>query len=197
MMSGDTDRRKYTLGDPTKPDPEKSLWASLGQTKQSDLAQRALGFNCLNYDRLPEGTLDRHIMPEKSFLDANCANGLRIELMFPSCWNGKDVTTENHKDHMAFPDLVMTGNCPKDFPVRVPSLLYETIWDTHAFAGRDGRFVMANGDATGKCHVSASDVLIADHMSRTRLPWRFHYGLGLRFLAKRRQHLHQPIRPDW
>ena len=150
MMSGDTDRRKYTLGDPNEPDPEKSTWGSLGQTKQSDLAQRALGFNCLNYDRDPEGTLYRHKLPDKEFLDANCKDGVRFELMFPSCWNGEDLSSPNHKDHVAFPDLVMTGTCPDDFPVRLPSLLYEVIWDTNAFKSKNGRFVIANGDPTGK-----------------------------------------------
>ncbi|KAL2207808.1 hypothetical protein CC79DRAFT_1273027 [Sarocladium strictum] len=149
MMAGDTDRREYTLGDPNEPDPEKSTWGSLGQTKQSDLEQRALGFNCLNYQRAPEGTLYRHKLPDKEFLDANCADGVRFELMFPSCWNGHDLDSSNHKKHVAYPDLVMTGTCPEDFPIRLPSILYEVIWNTNAFNGRDGRFVVSNGDPTG------------------------------------------------
>jgi len=43
----------------------------------------------------------------------------------------------------------MTGDCPSDYPIRLPSLFYETIWDTYAFAGLDGEFVLANGDPTG------------------------------------------------
>ncbi|KAF4457759.1 hypothetical protein F53441_383 [Fusarium austroafricanum] len=150
MLSGSNDRRKYTIGDPSKPDPEKSMWQAMGQTTQSDLAQRALGFNCLNYAKQPEGTLYRHYMPDKTYLDANCADGIRLEIMFPSCWKGGDaVDSENHKDHVAFPDLVMTGTCPKDYPVRLPSLMYEVIWNTAAFSDRNGRFVFANGDTTG------------------------------------------------
>ncbi|CAF3487852.1 hypothetical protein SNK03_012008 [Fusarium graminearum] len=150
MLSGSNDRRTYSFGDPSKPDPEKSQWEALGQTTQSDLAERALGFNCLNYDKTPEGTLYRHYMPDKSYLDANCKDGIRLELMFPSCWKGGDaVDSENHKDHVAFPDLVMTGTCPKDYPVRLPSLMYEVIWNTAAFTDRNGRFVFANGDTTG------------------------------------------------
>ncbi|KAK5993727.1 hypothetical protein PT974_07164 [Cladobotryum mycophilum] len=137
-------------GDPSKPDPEKSIWAALKQTNQDDLAQRAVGFNCLNYAKPPEGTLYRHYMPDKNYLDANCKDGLRFEIMFPSCWKGGNaVDSSNHKDHVAFPDLVMTGNCPADYPVRLPSLLYEVIWNTAAFQNRNGRFVLANGDTTG------------------------------------------------
>ncbi|EFQ34211.1 hypothetical protein CGRA01v4_03966 [Colletotrichum graminicola] len=149
MIAGDTDRRNYTAGDPSQPDPPKSAWSTLGQTKQSDLEQRAIGFNCLNYARAPEGTLYRHALPDKAFLDANCADGVRFEMMFPSCWNGKDVDSPDHKSHMAYPDLVMTGTCPDGFETSVPNLLYEVIWDTAAYKSRNGRFVIANGDLQG------------------------------------------------
>lgn len=150
MVSGNNNRRSYTLGDPSQPDPPKSQWASLGQTTQDALAQRAVGFNCLNYAKTPEATLYRHMLPDKSFLDEHCKNGLRFELMFGSCWNGQDLDSPNHRDHVAFPDLVMNGNCPDTHPIRLPSMLFEVIWNTAAFQGRDGRFVLSNGDVTGE-----------------------------------------------
>ncbi|KAK1983975.1 hypothetical protein LZ30DRAFT_748238 [Colletotrichum cereale] len=149
MIAGDTNRRNYTAGDPSKPDPQKSSWSILGETKQSILEQRAVGFNCLNYARPPEGTLYRHALPDKAFLDANCANGVRFEMMFPSCWNGQDLDSEDHKSHMAYPELVMDGPCPAGFETSVPNLLYEVIWNTAAFKNRAGRFVVANGDTQG------------------------------------------------
>ncbi|KAF9876986.1 hypothetical protein CkaCkLH20_05252 [Colletotrichum karsti] len=149
MVAGDTFRRNYTAGDASKPDPEKSVWSLLGQTKQSVLEQRAVGFNCLNYARAPEGTLYRHYLPDKSYLDANCADGVRFEMMFPSCWNGKDLDSDDHKSHMAYPDLVIDGTCPEGFETSTPNLLYETIWNTAAFKQRTGRFVIANGDTLG------------------------------------------------
>ncbi|KAK3077228.1 hypothetical protein LTS18_010865 [Coniosporium uncinatum] len=88
-------------------------------------------------------------MPDKEYLDANCANGLRLELMFPSCWNGKDLDSDDHKSHMAYPDLVMGGTCPEGFETQLVSMLYETIWNTYAFKGIEGQFVLANGDPTG------------------------------------------------
>ncbi|UNI18594.1 hypothetical protein JDV02_004851 [Purpureocillium takamizusanense] len=150
MLSGTNERRTYTVADPDKPDPDKSMWKSLGQTKQEDLEQRAIGFNCLNYDKTPEGTLYRHYMPDKQYLDANCKNGIRMEIMFPSCSKGVEhLDSENHKDHVAFPDLVMSGTCPDTHPVRLPSLLYEVIWNTYAFKNKRGSFVFSNGDKTG------------------------------------------------
>lgn len=147
MIAGDTYQRNFTL---PVPDPPKSSWSSdPQQSSQAALRQKAIGFNCLNYNIAPEGSLYRHFLPDKAYLDANCLDGVRFELMFPSCWNGKDATSKNHKDHVAYPDLVMTGNCPDNFPVRLPSLFYEIIYDTHSFAGQDGQFIIANGDPTG------------------------------------------------
>lgn len=152
MIAGDTLRRNYSINglDSTLPDPEKSLWALLGQTSQADLAQRAIGFNCLDYNKNPEGSLYRHYLPKKDYLDQYCTNGVRVELMFPSCWNGKDLDSDNHRSHVAYPDLVINGACPDEFPIRLPGLFYETIWETDAFAGVAGEFVFSNGDANGK-----------------------------------------------
>lgn len=151
MIAGSNVRREYTVGNPNQPDPPQSLWASLGQTKQADLAQRALGFNCLNYAKTPEGSLFRHYMPDKQYTDANCPDGIRMELQFPSCWNGKDVDSDDHKSHVAYPDLVMNGHCPGGFETRLVTLFYETIWDTYSkFQSRSGQFVLSNGDVTGK-----------------------------------------------
>ncbi|KAI0459952.1 hypothetical protein F5B21DRAFT_203547 [Xylaria acuta] len=150
MVAGSNYRRDYTVGDPYSPDPPQSNWAGLKQTGQSDLEQRAIGFNCLNYQQAPEASLFRHYLPNKTFTDANCPDGLRLELMFPSCWNG-EPDSEDHKSHVAYPDLVGNGNCPDTHTQRLVTLFFETIWDTNAaqFQGKSGSFVMSNGDRTG------------------------------------------------
>lgn len=50
---------------------------------------------------------------------------------------------------MAYPNLVIDGNCPAGFETRVPSLFYETIYDTYKYRNVEGRFVFSNGDPTG------------------------------------------------
>lgn len=151
MIAGDTTRRNYTVGngDYESPDPPKSEWASLGQTNQEDLGQRALGFNCLDYTKDAEGSLYRHFMPSKEYIDTNCPDGIRFELMFPTCWDGVNLDSEDHRSHVAYPDLVMSGDCPDGFPVRLPGLFFETIWDMASFGDKDGIFVMSNGDPLG------------------------------------------------
>ncbi|KAK7966355.1 WSC domain-containing protein [Apiospora aurea] len=149
MIAGSNYKRNYPLGNPDQPDPPQSNWAALGQTKQEDLESRAVGFNCLDYSKAPEASLFRHFMPTKDYLDNNCPDGIRLELAFPSCWNGKDVDSEDHKSHMAYPDLVQDGNCPEGFDTRLVTLFYEIIWNTNAFKGKPGKFVVSNGDPTG------------------------------------------------
>lgn len=149
MISGDNSRRRYTAGNYKEPDPPQSQWESLGQTTQGILAQRAVGFRCLNYMESPEASLSRHYLPDKAYIDANCPNGVLIELAFPSCWNGKDLDSKNHADHVAFSTFITSGSCPKGFDFRLPTLMYEVIWNTDAFSKRRGRFVLANGDFTG------------------------------------------------
>jgi hypothetical protein len=123
----------------------------LGQTNQHDLRQRALGFNCLNYGvHKDEPTLFRHYLPDKDFLDTNCKHGVRFELSFPSCWNGKDTSSPDHQSHVAYPSLVLNGDCPSGFEVKLPGLMYETSWRTHDFIGVPGEFVISNGDVEGK-----------------------------------------------
>jgi len=145
MLAGDGRLRNFTG---VVPDPPTSSWGPEDKT-QLALGQKAIGFNCLNYNKAPEGSRYRHTMPSKEYMDENCVNGIRAELFFPSCWNGKDVTAPDHKSHMAYPDLIQGGTCGEGFDVRLPSLFYETIWDTYKFKGQAGEFVWSNGDTTG------------------------------------------------
>jgi hypothetical protein len=147
MISGDARQRNFTR---PIPDPPESFWTA-NDTTQSALAQKATGFNCLNYTIgfATEGSREYHYIRNKTFTDENCPDGLRLELMFPSCWNGKDLTSANHKSHIQFPELVQDGACPPGFPVRMPVLFYETIFNIALFKNYSGRFVLANGDFTG------------------------------------------------
>ncbi|MCJ1266538.1 hypothetical protein MMC22_006423 [Lobaria immixta] len=145
MIAGTNRNRNSSLPDPD-PNP-LGPWTGESQDLRE---QRALGFNCLNYPKNePEPSLSRHFMPEKSYLDQNCPDGVRLELMFPSCWNGELDGGSEHKTHVAFPDGVMVGNCPKGYDRRLVSLFFETIVATDQFKGKNGQFVFSNGDPTG------------------------------------------------
>lgn len=77
---------------------------------------------------------------------------------FPTCWDGKNLDSPNHQDHVAYPEsgtFESGGPCPSTHPVRLPQILLETVWDTTVFNDPadfvDGKqpFVWANGDTTG------------------------------------------------
>ncbi|KAJ5664877.1 uncharacterized protein N7477_007325 [Penicillium maclennaniae] len=145
LLAGDPYQRNFTW---PIPDPPKSSWSG-AQLSQEALRQKAIGFNCLNYAMAPEPSLYRHFLPNKTYLDEHCTDGVRLELMFPSCWNGEDVDSTDHKSHMAYPTLVIDGTCPEGYETRLVSLFFETIWDTYVFKDVDGYFTLSNGDPTG------------------------------------------------
>jgi hypothetical protein len=101
--------------------------------------------------------VDTEALPPKA-----CPGGIRSNIHFPTCWDGKNLDSPNHKDHVAYPVsgpanfLSLGGNCPSTHPVRIPQLMYEVVWDTTKFNDKsqwpaDGSqpFVLSTGDHTG------------------------------------------------
>ena len=145
MLAGNTFNRNSTL-----PDPDPNPNGPWPKESQEQLAQRAIGFNCLHYKAgNNEPTLMRHKMPDKAFLDSTCTDGIRLELQFPSCWNGQLDGGPTHNSHVAYPDGVSVGNCPQGYDRRLITLFFETIVATDQFEGKAGQFVLSNGDPTG------------------------------------------------
>ncbi|GAA6027214.1 hypothetical protein JCM8097_002491 [Rhodosporidiobolus ruineniae] len=86
----------------------------------------------------------------------NCPNGLRLEVMFPSCWDGENVDLANHQSHTAYPEGGESGPCPEGFPVRVVTIFYEIMWSVDPFKDEwenakntTQPFVLSMGDPTG------------------------------------------------
>lgn len=147
MVAGNTSLRNFPY---PIPDPPMSEWTASDMT-QAALGAKAIGFNCLNYTNgyATEGAMDYHYLRNKTFLDAECLDGVRFELEFPSCWDGVRLDSEDHKSHILYPDLIKTGECPDGFNARTPVMFFETIWQTYDFVNQSGIFVIANGDTEG------------------------------------------------
>lgn len=83
-----------------------------------------------------------------------CPGGIRATIIFPSCWDGKNLDSPDHSSHMAYaPGSTLAGAaCPSSHPVRVPQVMYEVMWDTRPFnnpkyfAGGTQPFVYSFGD---------------------------------------------------
>jgi len=96
-------------------------------------------------------------METPNFPTKPCPAGIMAYHHFPSCWDGKNLDSPNHQDHMF--DTVKggfreAGPCPASHPVRVPQIAYETMWDTRPFNDmwpKDGKqpFVWSFDDSMG------------------------------------------------
>lgn len=94
-----------------------------------------------------------------AFPTAPCSYGIMVNVRFPTCWDGVNLDSPDHMAHMAYPangTFESQGPCPATHPVRMPQVLFETVWDTKQFNNKadwptDGTqpFVWSFGDATG------------------------------------------------
>ncbi|KAG6833123.1 hypothetical protein H0H87_011231 [Tephrocybe sp. NHM501043] len=116
----------------------------------NSFAQQAITFLCLDFN----GVSTRHnSLPAKS-----CPSGIRAQVNFPSCWDGKNVDSPDHKSHVAFlSEGADKGTCkdPK-YPVTLPRIFIEVYWSTAEFdqirssaKNATQPFVYAYGDPTG------------------------------------------------
>lgn len=64
---------------------------------------------------------------------------LAVRIAFPSCWDGVNLDSEDHKQHLAY---AVGGTCPPQHPVAVPELVVEVRYPIHG-DGHD--LVLASG----------------------------------------------------
>ncbi|KAL8288299.1 hypothetical protein RB601_004632 [Gaeumannomyces tritici] len=128
--------------------------------KSPTAQQRQLCFRCeANMQQNPFGGAPCSGSDTKEFPKQPCGGGWRVSIHFPSCWDGKNLDSPNHRDHVAYPErgtFESGGACPSSHPVKVPQLMYEVMWDTRAFNNKadwpiDGSqpFFWSNGERTG------------------------------------------------
>jgi hypothetical protein len=61
---------------------------------------------------------------------------IRQTLIFPGCWDGKNLDSPNHRDHVAYgagSGATGGGGCPSTHPVKLPQIMYEIMWNTTNF----------------------------------------------------------------
>jgi len=95
----------------------------------------------------------------KEFPKVPCKGGWRVSVHFPSCWDGKNTDSPDHKTHIAYPQsgtFESGGACPSTHPVKIPQVMYEIMFDSSGFNDKndwpeDGSqpFFWSMGDKTG------------------------------------------------
>jgi hypothetical protein len=133
----------------------------------SSYAQQAITFLCLDFN----GKSVRY----NELPPTSCPSGIRAQINFPSCWDGKNLDASDHKSHVAFPSGGPdSGTCsdPK-YPITLPRIFLEvSVLSAHLFSNELKKeqvywgsvefdklrgqalnpsqpFVFANGDPTG------------------------------------------------
>ncbi|RDL31474.1 Uncharacterized protein BP5553_09683 [Venustampulla echinocandica] len=126
-----------------------------GKNEQKQLCHRCFSNVAQNpFGGAPCTGDDTYTLPTKM-----CGGGIRATITFPTCWDGKNLDSPDHKSHIAYPSsgsFESTGPCPSSHPVRLPQVMYEVMWDTRPFNDKslwpeDGSnpFVYSMGDPTG------------------------------------------------
>ena len=106
-------------------------------------ADQAISFYCRGDDEasLPEF----HELPTR-----HCSAGVQIQVIFPSCWDGVNVSSANNKDHVAYPvDGRLGSTCPPTHPVRLITIKIEQRTHSQYFNYYDGAFILSTGDNVG------------------------------------------------
>ncbi|KAF2640037.1 WSC-domain-containing protein [Massarina eburnea CBS 473.64] len=115
------------------------------RSETDDFAGRAVTHKCVGGSNGPD---------PKHLPDETC-DQIRVQVTFPSCWNGRDLDSFDHKTHVSYPKdgNYDGGRCPSTHPVHLVTLFYEVYYDTKGFKdkwyGDKQPFVFANGDGTG------------------------------------------------
>jgi hypothetical protein len=100
-----------------------------------------------------------------------CEGGIRTQVTFPTCWDGVNLDSPDHQSHVAYAEIPyepyvaplatrpytpeqQRGKCPEGYPVMLPQVMYEVMFDTKPFNqkelwGEEGTqpFVFSMGDA--------------------------------------------------
>ncbi|KAL0482213.1 hypothetical protein AKO1_013303 [Acrasis kona] len=132
MLAGNPMLRSYNSSAPTNTEESRR--------------QRAISFACIDYSN-PN--------PEVGYIpNKNCPQGLRAQVFFPSCWDGVNLDSPDHRSHMAYPSLIDNGDCPTTHPKRLVSIFYEVMFSVNDFKdmwwnSTKHPFVFSNGDPTG------------------------------------------------
>jgi hypothetical protein len=75
-----------------------------------------------------------------AFPTTPCPGGIRATIIFPSCWDGVNLDSPDHRAHVAYSDEIpglgaLAGDkCPEGYPVRIPQVMYEVMFDTEIFS---------------------------------------------------------------
>jgi hypothetical protein len=80
------------------------------------------------HDHTDHLSLDTEAFPTKA-----CPGGIRSNILYPTCWDGVNLDSPDHKSHVAYPTngpalfsgTGTGGACPSTHPVKIPQVMLE------------------------------------------------------------------------
>ncbi|KAI1107180.1 hypothetical protein F4804DRAFT_219280 [Jackrogersella minutella] len=128
--------------------------------REASTMSKGLCYRCeANMQQNPFGGAPCTGQDTQAFPKDACGGGWRVTVHFPTCWDGKNLDSPDHKAHVAYPasgTFETGGACPSTHPVKVPQIMYEIMFDTRAYNNKaewpaDGSqpFVWSMNDTTG------------------------------------------------
>jgi hypothetical protein len=127
-----------------------------GPTDTNSVDQWKMGFDCYGHGPgTPGDAYDGGLKPTLAALAATgkCPVGawLRVFLVFPDCWDGKNLDSPDHRSHVAFGDGALIDSfkraCPASHPYNIPEIALQIFFTTDA-----------NFEA-GKWHLSSDEMM--------------------------------------
>jgi Domain of unknown function (DUF1996) len=107
--------------------------------------------------------------PKGSKKAPRCPKGtkLRLSIVFPDCWNGRDLDSADHKSHLTYATRIGGGlrGCPPSHPRAVPSLVLNVPYKTrggHGLKLASGPLYTAHGDFFNAWEPAALEQLVHD-----------------------------------
>jgi hypothetical protein len=135
--------------------PHEGMWYYKGGMKQALAADRSIsefpsGLRMIAGDARATGQVDRPIyhyscytpglasQSATQFTIPNCPAGhfVHVNILFPQCWDGRNLDSPDHKSHMAYPYSPATGwGCPTTHPVAIPEISLNIYWEVSSADG--------------------------------------------------------------
>jgi hypothetical protein len=115
----------YSVSDkplPVRPMPLGLRMIAGDSTARSPQPTGIVHYNCLRHPQGGQVTQSSAAIP-------SCPAGsyLSAKIVFPGCWDGRNLDSADHRSHMAYP---VKGQCPVLHPVGLPTLAIRLRWKT-------------------------------------------------------------------
>ena len=82
----------------------------------------------------------------------NCSDSqyshVELQIKWPFCWDGQNLDSANHKDHVVFPQAgpgyFVPGTCPASHPVTLPRITYRVHFKTQTITSQTSDILLSS-----------------------------------------------------